>query len=665
MVTMALLLCAGGASAVALWHEPFSYSNGALVDVSGGKWTTHSGTTGQVSVLAGRVLLRQSDSEDVSAVLPGQPFAATSDTVLYARLKFSFTNLPSASGTYFAHFKDGTASGFRSRIFALTSGAAPGRYRIGIANGANNPAAVVPLDLHLDMEYALVVRYVVSNATSTLWLNPTTESDPSVVAGDPAAALLIRAFALRQADGMGGVFVDELTVGVTFADVYAPPPVNPPRLLEWPANRTVAEGSAVSFGVQTAGSEPLTYQWQFNDGDLAGATNATIELAGVAADDSGNYSVRVSNAAGTTNSPAAMLIVLPPPEGGTISLVTYNVKGNFASDWTTNAAQVQAIGRQMMYLAPDIITFNEIPNSRTYEMTNFVNVFLPGYFLATNSATDGAIRSVVASRYPITRSQAWLAGASLTNFGYEGTFTRDLFEAEIEVPGATEPLHVFTTHLKSGTDSASVARRAAEASAVSNFFVTVFIPGNGSRPYVLTGDLNEDIDRPHSGSQQPIHRLIAAATGLQLTTPINPFTANELTFSIQSASGLTRRYDYILPSGLLFSNMAEAKVFRTGVLPELPPPLLADDDYTASDHLPVMMVFYYPDPPLRATQWVSNDMIVLRWPTLLGRRYNVESATDLAGWSVAVSNLIANSTQETWSTNLTGAAHFYRIVRVP
>ena len=40
------------------------------------------------------------------------------------------------------------------------------------------------------------------------------------------------------------------------------------------------------------------------------------------------------------------------------SVMTYNCKGNGAADWSANAAQVQAIGHQIMYLQPDIITFN-------------------------------------------------------------------------------------------------------------------------------------------------------------------------------------------------------------------------------------------------------------------------------------------------------------------
>src|SRR5260370_1377498 len=93
-----------------------------------------------------------------------------------------------------------------------------------------------------------------------------------------------------------------------------------------------------------------------------------------------------------------------------LSLLSYNVNGNGASDWSTNAAQVRAIGREVDFLQPDIVAFNEIPDNYTWQMTNFVTAFLPGYFLATNSATDGYIRNVVASRYPIVRSQSWLHG---------------------------------------------------------------------------------------------------------------------------------------------------------------------------------------------------------------------------------------------------------------
>ena len=59
------------------------------------------------------------------------------------------------------------------------------------------------------------------------------------------------------------------------------------------------------------------------------------------------------------------------------SVMTYNCKGNGAADWSANAAQVQAIGHQIMYLQPDIITFNEIPENYVWQMTNWVTSYLP------------------------------------------------------------------------------------------------------------------------------------------------------------------------------------------------------------------------------------------------------------------------------------------------
>src|SRR6185436_13456366 len=98
--------------------------------------------------------------------------------------------------------------------------------------------------------------------------------------------------------------------------------------------------------------------------------------------------------------------------------------------------------------------------------------------------------------------------ADLNPFGYtNANFTRDLFEARLSVPGFAQPLHVFTTHLKSGQGTDDSNRRAAEASAISNYLVTVFLPANSNHTYVLSGDLNEDIDDPPASDPKSIQRL--------------------------------------------------------------------------------------------------------------------------------------------------------------
>ena len=349
-----------------------------------------------------------------------------------------------------------------------------------------------------------------------------------------------------------------------------------------------------------------------------------------------------------------------------VSLLTYNVAGNGTTDWSTNSAQVQAIGRQMAFLQPDIITFVEIPHTNTWQMQNFAASYLPGYSLATNSATDGFIRSVIASRYPIVRSKSWLHSADLSPFGYTNAdFTRDLFEAEINVPGFEAHLHVFVTHLKAFADADSSARRAAEASAVSNFFVTGFLATNASHPYVLTGDLNEDVVRPPGNSGRPIARLANAATGLQLTTPTNPVSGKEFTFSIRAT--LNERIDYILPGGLLSSNIASSQVFRSDVLTPAPPGLQSLDSRTASDHLPVLMVFNNPyGPPFQLTSFAfSNQVAHLNWQSAAQRQYRVEGSSNFVAWTALATNLMASGTNHTWTGIISASFQFFRVYREP
>ena len=348
-----------------------------------------------------------------------------------------------------------------------------------------------------------------------------------------------------------------------------------------------------------------------------------------------------------------------------LSLLTWNVAGNASTNWTTNMAQVQAIGRHLTNFQPDIVTFQEVPYTNTWQMANLVRAYLPGYFLATNSGTDGYIRSTIASRFPITRSQKWLDGVLLTAFGDTNRFTRDLFEAEIAVPGFNLPLHVFTTHLKSSQDSASKVRRGAEASAISNHLVTIFLPANSARPYVLTGDLNEDILRPPTSSQHPIQRLTNAPTGLRLTTPRNA-TNDERTFSTRTAN-FSSRYDYILPGGLLFSNVASSQVIRSDTLTPLPSGWTTSETAIASDHAPVLMVFKNPfNTPFRLLSVsASNAFVTLRWEAAAGRQYRVEASSNLSAWTSLTTNLTATGSVFTFRTDASGPARFFRIHRVP
>ena len=358
---------------------------------------------------------------------------------------------------------------------------------------------------------------------------------------------------------------------------------------------------------------------------------------------------------------------LPPATNGAFSVLTYNTHGNQIEDWSTNSWQVRAIGRQLLYLQPDIVAFNEIPETNTWQMENWIEAFMPGFFLATNSTGDGSIRNVIASRFPIAQSQSWLHGSDLTPYGCKNdTFKRDLFEAEISVPGFPQPLHVFSVHLKSGQDTAAAAQRAAEAGAISNFLVTTHLATNKLHPYVLCGDLNEDLVRPPARQPGTVQRLISAPTGLRLTTPLNPFTQSELTFSIRSDS-LSKRYDYVLPCALLFSNLAGSMVFRTDPLTNAYPLLRTNDSRDASDHLPVLMVFNHPfTQPFRLISIVhSNESVALAWESVPGQSYCLEHSLDIANWTGWGDQLLATGWNCDLRSNGWTNSQFFRVRRLP
>jgi hypothetical protein len=125
------------------------------------------------------------------------------------------------------------------------------------------------------------------------------------------------------------------------------------------------------------------------------------------------------------------------------------------------------------------------------------------------------------------------------------------------------------------------------------------------------------------------------------------------------------RYDYILPGGLLFSNIVSSEVFRSDKLPAPPPPLLLTDSSTASDHLPVMMVFGIPAAgPFRLLSLsVSNQVVSLTWESTPGGLYDIEGTSSFDAWTLTATNLMATGTNLSHAWPATDEAQFFRVVR--
>jgi hypothetical protein len=83
----------------------------------------------------------------------------------------------------------------------------------------------------------------------------------------------------------------------------------PPAITMQPTNQTLVAGQSAIFRVIAGGGTPLSYQWQFNSTNLVGATNTTLTLNDTTTNQTGAYSVTVTNAVGTVTSSNAVLSV--------------------------------------------------------------------------------------------------------------------------------------------------------------------------------------------------------------------------------------------------------------------------------------------------------------------------------------------------------------------
>ena len=206
--------------------DSFDYPDGSIVTNSAFVWGFHSagvGQTGQTQVIQGQLALSSTQGEDINAFLLNGPYLPSGGWLLYSRFTVNFSARPSAAGDYFAHFRS-AGNSFGARVFATTTGTAAGKLRLGIANNAGAPSAVIPVDIGTNVTYTVVTRLNVGTGQSTLWINPNFESDTSVTATDSAFPFEVWTYAFRQSGGIGSLVVDDLKIGTAFLDVITPRP---------------------------------------------------------------------------------------------------------------------------------------------------------------------------------------------------------------------------------------------------------------------------------------------------------------------------------------------------------------------------------------------------------------------------------------------------------
>ncbi len=324
-----------------LWFDSMNYPAGLITNAPNSPWIQHSGSAdgfvvnypGSAAAMTGpRYEVNQTRTADVHRwFYPGTTngFAANSGTV-YVSFIMSLTNLPAnAGGTYFAHLMD-TGTSFRGRIFNLVppnpypyTSTVPGVFRIGLANAAGDfsngnggPNVQVPIDLALQTDYQVVMKYDFNLTAATVWVNPSSENETansSSATGDLGAVTnAMAALAFRQANGEGAILIRDVAVGTSFADVVTNAAATPVIGLQ-PAGVTNFAGNPAIIEIAASGMGELNYQWYHNGSALSGATGQSYIFSSLQGSEAGEYYCAVSNPAGSTNSATAYVSVNTTP----------------------------------------------------------------------------------------------------------------------------------------------------------------------------------------------------------------------------------------------------------------------------------------------------------------------------------------------------------------
>jgi uncharacterized delta-60 repeat protein len=201
--------------------------------------------------------------------------------------------------------------------------------------------------------------------------------------------------------------------------------VTAPYIITQPTNQTVTAGGTANFNVTAGGTLPLSYQWQFNSTNIAGATSSTLTLTNVQTSQAGNYAVLATNAYGSVLSSNAVLTVAPAttvpvitgfnPVSGTIGAVVTITGINFSPVASNNivyfgavrATVIAATATNLVVMVPGGATYapiTETVNGLTaYSGTAFSPTFIgAGNNISSNSFGTQVKLSVLTRQNDVT-----------------------------------------------------------------------------------------------------------------------------------------------------------------------------------------------------------------------------------------------------------------------
>jgi hypothetical protein len=295
-------------------------------------------------------------------------------------------------------------------------------------------------------------------------------------------------------------------VDVVFDNTINPTPVAP-SITTQPASRTVTAGQTAALSITATGTASLGYQWRKNGAALSGATSSSYTTPATATSDSGaQFTVVVSNSAGSVTSSAAILTVTAAnvapsittqPANRTVTAgqtaafsvtatgtapFTYQwsksgapISGAASSGYTTPATATSDSGAQFT-----VVVSNSAGSVTSSAATLTVNAGTLLLTMNPASLSFGNVNLTTTKTQSVTLTNSGTANVTISGISYSGPgfSASGMSSGQILTPGQAGTLNVAFAPSAAGSVTGSVA----VTSNATNSPGTASLSGSGVQP---------------------------------------------------------------------------------------------------------------------------------------------------------------------------------------
>jgi Lamin Tail Domain/Immunoglobulin domain len=479
-------------------------------------------------------------------------------------------------------------------------------------------ASTVPIS-SLDVSFPTGLNSAMDGDAATNQVALSITNEP-ILSWSPGAALWLVWQMTNSAGNSQGLGIDNLA----FSALAVPAP---PVITNQPQSQVDFSGTTATLSVGAAGNSALSYQWQFNGTNLAGATNSTLVLSGLTSANQGYYDVVVTDATGSSTSQSVLLTVFAH------SFVSY-----------TNAG---AVYNQ---------TFDSLPNpgATTVNTANPVTINGITYSLADPFDFAYPVESIGSGGLGLaTNMPGW--------YGYAGTGSKLGASAGDQTTGGV---------ISFGATNSSATNRALGLLATSTTGPTAF----ALRLLNLTAQTLTNINLAFTGE---LWRQQTSAKTLSFSYYVDLSGTN--VFNPQNASAYLTNLNVNFATGAQAAGgagplaLSSLGVTNQSIVPWPPGAALwlawqMTNSAGSSQGLAIDNLAFSatgPGPVLQIAQMQGN--LVLSWQAPLGPTYQLEYKASLAttNWTLIGSPVSGNGGVINFTNPATSQEGFYRLVISP